>query len=153
MSKKHTKRVICSNRRARYDYHILDTLEVGIVLTGTEIKSIRHNDVNINDSYAECRAGGVVWINGYIPEFKQANRFNHYPRRERYLLLNKREIKKLLGKTKDKGLTLIPLSLYLNEKNYAKLEIGLCKGKKEYDKRQSIKEAEWQRDKARLLAN
>lgn len=146
------KKVIVVNRKARYEYFIDETFEAGIVLVGSEAKSLRNNDVNIGDSYADCENGEVVLINSYIPEYSKAFAYNHSPRRTRKLLLRKRQIKKLVGALKTKGVTIVPLSIYFNNKNLAKVEIALVRGKKEYDKRQSIKEADWKRDKARIMS-
>lgn len=148
---KSQKRTVVNNRRARYEFAILDVVEAGIVLVGTEVKSLRHNEANIADAYADEENGEIVLINSYIPEFKEANRFNHQPKRTRKLLLNAREIKKLIGQIKMKGVTLIPLSIYFNHKNIAKVELGICKGKKEFDKRETIKQRDWQRQKSRVL--
>lgn len=146
-----TRQPIAVNKKARHDYHIEDTLEAGIVLQGTEVKSLREGKANIRDAYAFER-GGEIWLhNCYIAEYKMGNRFNHAPTRERKLLLKRREIKKLIGQLKTKGVTLIPLELYFNEKGIAKLMIGLASGKKKYEKREAIKERDWKREQARLL--
>jgi SsrA-binding protein len=145
-----SKKIIAQNRRARHEYFIEESLEVGIVLMGSEVKSVREGNVNIADSYADEQNGEVLLLQAYIAEYKGANQFNHIPKRPRKLLLHKNEIKKLFGKLKVKGYTLVPLSIYLNEKNIVKLEIGLAKGKKQYDKRASEKERDWNRDKARI---
>ncbi|MCE2992250.1 MAG: SsrA-binding protein SmpB [Candidatus Jidaibacter sp.] len=148
------KKVIVYNRKAKYDYFIDETLEAGIVLVGSEAKSLRAHDVNINDAYVDHENGAMMLINSYIPEYdKAATAFNHSPRRTRKLLLHKRQIKKLIGMIKTKGVTIVPLSVYFNNKNIAKLEIAVVRGKKEYDKRESIKQADWKREKARIMAS
>ncbi len=147
------KKMIARNRRATFDYDIIERLEAGIVLSGSEIKSIRENNVSLNESYAGSMAGSqdVYLFNVFIPEYKQATYNNHEPRQPRKLLLHRRQINKWLGAVRKKGLTLVPLSLYFNEKNRIKVEIGLGKGKKKADKRESIKERDWKREKARVL--
>lgn len=154
MTKQKSKsRAVVTNRRARYDYFIDETFEAGIVLVGSEAKSLRNNDANINDAYVDHENGELVLINSYVPEYSKAFAFNHVPRRVRKLLLHKRQIKKIIGTLKTRGTTIVPLSIYFNKKNIAKVEIAIVRGKKEYDKRQSIKEADWRRDKARLMSN
>lgn len=138
------------NRRARYEYAISDEFESGMVLTGTEVKSLRRGDVNIADAYAAVKNEEIWLINSYIGVWSGGNRFNHEPRRHRKLLLSKKEIQKLLGKLKAKGVTLIPLSLYFNKRGYAKIKIGLATGKKQHEKRDTIKEREWEREKGRI---
>ncbi len=137
------------NRRARFDYFIEDTYEAGIVLKGTEIKSIRGGKASINDSYAIIRNSEVFLVNMFIAHYKEGNIFNHEEKRSRKLLLHKSEIKKLDNKLKLEGYTLIPLKLYF-VRGKAKIELGLCKGKKNYDKRESIKERDLKRETARL---
>lgn len=129
-------RLIARNRKARYDFEILETFEAGMVLMGTEVKSLRDGRVNLTDSYAEVRDGEVFLRNLHISPYTQGNRFNHEPLRARKLLLNRREIRKLIGKTAEKGLTLVALSLYF-KRGKAKCELGLARGKKSYDKRAS----------------
>lgn len=144
--------IAAQNRKARHDYNILEEYEAGICLNGTEVKSLRTGKANIVDAYADIRDDAVWLLNSYIPEYKNAsNYYNHNPRRERKLLLHKREIKKLFGKVKEKGLTLIALSIYFNKKGLAKVKLALCSGKTKYDKRQTIKERDWQRQKSRTL--
>jgi SsrA-binding protein len=143
--------VIADNRRARFDYEILDTLEVGIQLTGTEVKSLRANKANIAESYVQVKNGELWLINANIPEYTLGNRFNHEPRRTRKLLAHGREIARLFQGTSRDGLTIVPLKIYFNERGRVKLEIALAKGKKKHDKRETAKERDWQRDKARLL--
>lgn len=148
---------VAQNRRARFDYEILETLEAGIMLTGSEVKSVRSGKVSINESYAGemggDMAGEIYLFNANITEYTEANQFNHQPTRPRKLLLRKRQANRFLGSIRRKGMTLIPLTLYFNAKGLAKIELGLGKGKKTVDKRQTIKEREWGRDKARLLRN
>ena len=144
------KQVIAQNNKARYLYSIDLTLEAGIVLTGTEVKSLRYGKASIGEAYAEVSNEEVYLINSHIPEYVKANRNNHTPTRVRKLLLKKKEIKKLIGMVKNKGMTLIPLSLYFNHKNIAKLLIGIAKGKTSYDKRETIKQREWERSKNRM---
>lgn len=139
------------NRKARHEYFILEETEAGIVLTGSEIKSLREGKANIQDAFAEERKGEIWLLNAHISEYKGSNRFNHKPLRPRKLLLHKKEIKKLIGKIREKGVTLIPISLYINSRNIAKLKLALAKGKKLYDKRADLKEKEWKRDKERIV--
>ena len=142
---------VALNRKARFDYHINDTMEAGIVLTGTEVKSLRAGKANIQDAYA-AEHGEELWlINSHIDEYTQGNRFNHQPRRHRKLLLKKREVSKLIGQLRTKGVTLIPLELYFNERGIAKIALGLATGKKQHDKRDAIKERDWKREQARAL--
>jgi len=144
-------RPIAENRRARFDYFIEETFEAGIMLTGTEVKSLRAGKANIAESYAAIEGDEIVLINADIPPYAKANRFNHEPRRHRKLLLHRKEIGKLIGAVQREGRTIIPTRLYWNEKGIAKLEIGLAKGKKLHDKRETSAERDWQRDKARLM--
>lgn len=138
------------NKRARFDYEILETYTAGIVLTGTEIKSIRLGKAQIAESFCEFHNHELFAINTYVEEYAFGNRFNHAARSERKLLLNKRELKSLHRSVQAKGLTIVPLRLFTNEKGLAKLEIGLCRGKKTYDKRESLKEADTKRDLDRI---
>ena len=133
------------NRQAKYNYFILEELECGIVLTGTEIKSIRDGKANLKDSYAVIRNHEVYLLNTHISEYTEGNIFNHDPRRSRKLLLHKREILKLESKVNQEGCTLVPLKLYFN-KNKVKILLGLCKGKKTFDKRETIKERDLKRE-------
>lgn len=145
-------KTIAENRRARFDYFIEDTIEAGIMLTGTEVKSLRTGRANIAESYAAVEGRAIVLVNADIPPYGQAtNYFNHEPRRPRKLLLHARQIGRLIGAVQKEGSTLIPLRLYFNEKGLAKLELALAKGKKLHDKREATAERDWQRDKARLL--
>jgi SsrA-binding protein len=145
------KKVVADNRKARFSYSIEDTLEAGIQLLGSEVKSLRAGKATIAESYAQAKDGEIVLINSYIPEYTQASRFNHEPRRPRKLLVHKREVHKLSVAVLREGMTLIPLRLYFTPKGIAKLELGLAKGKKLHDKRETEKKRDWQRDKARLM--
>jgi SsrA-binding protein len=143
-------KVIAENRKARHDYFVEERYEAGIILTGTEIKSIRAARVNLKDSYAEI-VNGEVWLNQmHISPYEQGNRFNHDPLRKRKLLLNRSEINKLLGKVQQQGMTLIPLKIYLKQ-GLAKIELGLCKGKKSYDKRDDLANRDAKRQMEREL--
>ncbi|PKH68422.1 SsrA-binding protein [Flavobacterium sp. ALD4] len=144
------KSVKILNKRARYDYEIIEKFTAGIVLAGTEIKSIRLGKANITESFCEFSGTELFAINTYIEEYTFGNQFNHKARSERKLLLNKKELKSLARSVQAKGLTIIPLKLFTNEKGMAKLEIGLCRGKKTYDKRESLKEQDTKRDLARI---
>ncbi|KDN54061.1 SsrA-binding protein SmpB [Flavobacterium seoulense] len=145
------KNVNILNKRARFDYEIIEKYTAGIVLAGTEIKSIRLGKANITESFCEFNSHNELFaINTYIEEYSFGNQFNHKSRSERKLLLNKRELKNLARSVQAKGLTIIPLRLFTNEKGIAKLEIGLCKGKKNYDKRESLKEQDTKRDLDRI---
>ncbi len=145
------QKTIAENRRARFDYFLDDVIEAGIQLLGTEIKALRDGRANIAESYASVEGREIVLINSDIPPYKQANRFNHEPRRHRKLLLHRKEIDRMIGAVQREGRTIVPLRLYLNEQGKAKLEIALAKGKKLHDKREASAERDWQRDKARLL--
>jgi len=144
-------KVVAENRKARFNYAIEDTFETGIALTGTEVKSLRAGKSTIAESYADPRDGEIWLVNANIPEYLQANRFNHEPRRPRKLLLHKRQINKLIGAVEREGMTLIPLKLYFNEQGRAKLELALAKGKKLHDKRETEKKRDWSREKGRLM--
>lgn len=143
--------VIADNRRARFDYEIMDNLEVGVMLTGTEVKSLRASKATIAESYVQVKNGELWWVNAHIPEYNQGNRFNHEPRRIRKLLAHAREIARFGQAVDREGLTIVPLKIYFNERGRVKLEIALAKGKKIHDKRQTEKNRDWQRDKARLM--
>lgn len=144
-------KTIALNRRARHDYDIAETLEAGLVLTGSEVKSLRNGQANIAESYAG-EEGGEIWlVNAYIPEFAQANQFNHAPKRRRKLLLKRRQIAQLAGAIGQQGMTLVPLKLYFNDRGIAKLELGVAKGRKTVDKRNVIKKRDWDRQKARIM--
>jgi SsrA-binding protein len=140
-------RVVADNRKARFNYEILDTLEAGIALTGTEVKSLRQGKATIGEASGE----ELFLFNAYIPEYLQANRFNHETRRPRRLLLHKRQIDKLIGATQREGFTVIPLKIYFNERGRAKVELGLGRGKKLHDKRETEKRRSWDRERARLM--
>ena len=142
---------MADNRRARYDYEFLDTFEAGLALVGTEVKALREGKANIAESYATVENGELVLINSHIPEYSQASRFNHEPRRKRKLLMHRREIDRLAAGVQREGLTIVPLKLYFNDRGRAKLAIALAKGKKLHDKRQTEKKRDWQREKSRLM--
>lgn len=143
--------IIAENRKARFNYEIIDTWEAGLQLTGTEVKSLRNSKANIAESYASFEDGEMWLINSYVPEYLQANRFNHEPRRRRKLLLNKREIAKLTQAVDREGMTIVPLKLYFNDRGRAKIEIAVAKGKKVHDKRETERKRDWSREKSRLL--
>ncbi|WP_374577951.1 SsrA-binding protein SmpB [Phenylobacterium sp.] len=144
-------KTIAENRRARYDYFLEEPFEAGLVLTGSEVKSLRTGRANIAESYVSVEGDEVVLINADIPPFAQANRFNHEPRRHRKLLLHRKQLDRLIGAVQREGRTIIPTKLYWSDKGLAKLEIAVAKGKKLHDKREATAERDWQRDKARLL--
>lgn len=145
------QKIVAENRKARHNYFIEETFEAGLALQGTEVKALRSGEGSIAESYAEVKDGQVWLINATIPEFSHGNRHNHEPKRPRKLLLHNREIDKLFGAVERKGMTLVPLSVYFNSRGRAKVELALAKGKQAHDKRQTIKDRDWQRDKARLL--
>ncbi|NLW60685.1 MAG: SsrA-binding protein SmpB [Firmicutes bacterium] len=144
-------RKIATNRRARHEYFIEETIEAGIVLTGTEVKALRLGKGNLNDSYAQIKAEEVFLYNCHISPYEYGNRFNHDPLRPRKLLLHKAEIRKLAAKIKEKGYTLVPLSMYFDRKNRVKVELALAKGKKLYDKRHDLAKRDAAREMARAL--
>jgi SsrA-binding protein len=144
-------KIVAENRRARFDFAINEVFEAGIVLQGTEVKSLRFGEGSIAESYAEVSEEQVWLVNSNIPEFSHGNRFNHEPKRPRKLLLNHREIAKLHGAVARKGMTLVPLSIYFNGQGRAKVELALAKGKNAQDKRDTTKEREWKREQGRLL--
>ena len=144
-------KLIAENRKARHDFFIEDTLEAGIMLAGSEVKSLRDGQSNITESYAEMKEGELYLVNAYIPEYKQASQLNHETRRPRKLLLHKKEIDKLGGLIQRKGMTVVPLKLYFNSRGRAKVELGIAKGKKQHDKRETEKARDWNRQKARLM--
>ena len=144
-------KIICLNRKASFNYFFIELIEAGIVLKGSEIKSVRDGKVNIAESYAVEKDGEIVLLNSHIPAYKQASYSNHNPTDERKLLFNKREINKLIGKINREGLTLVPTKMYF-KKGKAKIEIAVAKGKKQYDKRQTKKTRDWNREKSRLLS-
>ena len=146
------RKIAAENRRARFHYEIGETFEAGLMLTGTEVKSLRTGKATITESYASVdRAGEIFLINANIPEYLQANRFNHQPKRPRKLLLKSREIAKLSQGTERQGMTIVPLKIYFNEKGRAKVEIALARGKQLHDKRETEKARDWNREKGRLL--
>lgn len=144
-------RIAAENRRARFNYEILDTIEAGIVLTGTEVKALRGGKATIAESYAEIDNGELYLVNSNIPEYLQANRFNHSPRRPRKLLVQHRQLAKLAQGIEREGMTIVPLKVYFNEKGRAKVEIALAKGKKLHDKRETEKKRDWQREQGRIM--
>lgn len=146
-------KIIAQNKKAYHEYHIEDKIEAGIVLKGTEVKALRCSKASITESYADEIGNEIFLLGASINEYSKAKKFNHYPRRQRKLLLHKKEIKKLTGFVKRKGYTLVPLSLYFNERNIAKLSLGIAKGKKKHDKREAIKQKDWNKRKARLMKN
>jgi len=146
----HGLKIICLNKKASFNYFFEDLLEAGLVLKGSEIKSIRDGKVNIADSYAIEKNGEIILINSHIASYKQASYSNHKPMDERKLLLNKKEINKLIGKMQRDGFTIVPTKIYL-KKGKAKIELAVAKGKKQFDKRATIKNRDWNRDKARYI--
>ena len=146
MGKKPQTKIIAKNKKAFYNYDLLETFEAGISLLGSEVKSIRKGQISLKESYAELRDGEVFLLHCHISPYEAANRFNHEPRRERKLLLHKREIKRLTGKIKEKGLTLVPTKVVINAKGKVKVEISLAKGKRTYQKKEVIKERDIQRE-------
>ena len=144
-------KVAAENRKARFAYEVLDTIESGLVLTGTEVKSLRQGQANIQESYASLEGGELWLINSYLPEYLQGNRFNHEPRRRRKLLVSKREMARLGQAVEREGMTLVPLKIYFNERGRAKLLLAVARGKKLHDKRESEKQRDWAREKGRLL--
>ena len=146
-----TDRYAALNRRACHDYLIEDTLEAGLVLHGTEVKSLRQGGASIAEAYADVQAGELFLVNANIPEYKASAHFNHQPRRPRKLLLHRKQVDRLLGAVKREGVTIVPLALYFNERGRAKIELGLARGKRKADRRQAERDRDWQRNKARLL--
>jgi len=144
-------KLIAENRKARHNYEILETFEAGIVLTGTEVKSLRRGSPNISEAYASPENNELWIINAYIPEYEEGNRFNHDPRRHRKALLSRREITKMQHAVARDGMTIVPLKIYFNEKGRAKIELAVARGRKSYDKREADKKRDWQREKSRLL--
>lgn len=149
--KHQARKLVAENRRARFDYFLEESVEAGLVLTGSEVKSLRLGRANIAESYASVEGGEMVLINAYIPEYPGANRFNHEPRRGRKLLLHRRQIAKLTQAIQREGRTIVPVKLFFDEKGRAKLEIALAKGKKLHDKRATEADKDWKRDQARLM--
>lgn len=148
---KPAQRAAAVNRRARFNYEIGQTFEAGIALTGTEVKSLRDGKSSIADAFAGERDGELWLYNAYIPEYLQANRFNHKPRRARKLLLHRREMNRLIGAVQREGMTVVPTKIYFNDRGLAKVEIALARGKKLHDKRETAKKRDWEREKRRLL--
>jgi SsrA-binding protein len=144
-------KVVADNRKARFNYEIGETFEAGIALTGSEVKSLRAGKATIAESYADSKDGELWLINANIPEYVQAGRFNHAPKRPRKLLLHKRQIHKLAGAVEREGMTIVPLKLYFNARGRAKLEIALARGKKLHDKRETMKKRSWERERGRLM--
>jgi SsrA-binding protein len=144
-------RYVAQNRRARHDYLIEDTLEAGVVLKGTEVKVLRQGQASIAEAYADESGGELYLVNANIPEYKSSAHFNHQPRRPRKLLLHKRQMNRLMGAIRREGVTVVPLSIYFNERGRAKVELGLARGKRKVDKRQAEKQRDWQRSRARIL--
>lgn len=143
---------LAQNKKARHDYQILETIEAGLVLTGTEIKSVRERRINLKDGFAQIHNGEAWLMNVHISEYTQGNRFNHDPLRARKLLLHKKEIQKLTGQTSEKGITIVPLKVYLKH-GFAKVLLGIAKGKHDYDKRETIKKRDQEREIRRTLKN
>ena len=144
-------KVIADNRKARFNYEIGEVMEAGLVLTGSEVKSLRGGRATIGESYADARDGAIWLINANIPEYRQAANFNHAPKRPRKLLLHQRQINKLAGAVEREGMTIVPLKIYFNDKGRAKIEIALGKGKKMHDKRETLKKRSWDRERGRLM--
>ena len=142
---------MAQNRKARHDYFIEDTLEAGMMLLGSEVKSLRSGRASIAEAFAAEKDGDLYLLNAHIPEYESANRFNHAPRRPRKLLLHKKESERLKGRINREGMTLVPLAIYFNARGIAKCQLGVAKGKHKSDKRQTIKERDWQREQARVL--
>jgi SsrA-binding protein len=145
------QKIVADNRKARYLYFIESTLEAGLVLTGSEVKSLRSGKANIAESYAMAKDGELFLVNAYIPEYLMANRFNHEPRRVRKLLVRGLQGRRLAIAIQREGMTLIPMKVYFNPRGIAKVELGVAKGKKLHDKRETSKSRDWARDKARLM--
>ncbi|MGD9921447.1 MAG: SsrA-binding protein SmpB [Pseudorhodoplanes sp.] len=150
-AKERPLKVVADNRKARFNYEIGETFEAGVALTGSEVKSLRAGKATIAESYADSRGGEMWLINSNIPEYLQAGRDNHAPKRPRKLLLHKRQINKLIGAVERQGFTVVPLKLYFNARGRAKVEIALARGKKLHDKRDTLKKRSWDRERGRLL--
>ncbi len=144
-------KVVADNRRARFNYEIGEAFEAGIALTGTEVKSLRAGKATISEAYADSRDGELWLINSNIPEYLQASRFNHAPKRPRKLLLHKRQVNKLVGAVEREGMTIVPLKIYFNDRGRAKVEVALGRGKKLHDKRETLKKRSWDRERSRLM--
>jgi SsrA-binding protein len=149
--KPRASKVIADNRKARFNYEIGEVVEAGIALTGTEVKSLRQGRANIAESYADAKGGEIWLVNANIPEYLQASRFNHAPKRPRKLLLHRRQINKLAAAVDREGMTIVPLKLFFNDKGRAKIEIALGRGKKLHDKREAEKKRSWERERGRLM--
>ncbi|QFR32263.1 SsrA-binding protein SmpB [Ancylobacter sp. TS-1] len=145
------RKVVADNRRARFDFDIGEVFEAGIALSGTEVKSLRNGRATVAESYVSAKTGEAIIYNTFIPEYLQANRFNHEPRRPRKLLLHKREIAKIWQAVEREGMTVVPLRIFFNEQGRAKVEIAIARGRKAHDKREALKEKDWARDKQRLM--
>lgn len=145
-------KAVAQNRKARFDYYIEESMEAGIILTGTEVKSLRKGEASIAESYASPKEGAVWLVNAYIPEYKQAHgKLQHEVRRPRKLLLHKNQLAKLIAAVQRKGVTLVPLSIYFNDRGIAKVELGIAAGKKMHDKREAVKDRDWKREQSRLM--
>lgn len=145
-------KTVAQNRRARFDYFIEDVMEAGIVLTGTEVKSLRLGQASLNESYADVKGSEIFLVNAYIPEYNKAHaKLQHETRRPRKLLLHRNQMDKLIGAVNRKGTTLIPISVYFNNRGIAKVELGIATGKKQHDKRDTIKDRDWKREKSRIM--
>jgi SsrA-binding protein len=144
-------KTVAQNRRARFDYSIEDTFEAGIVLVGTEVKSLRRGQASITEAYASDQGGELYLLNAHIAPYDSGKTFGHEPRRPRKLLLHRREIGKMIGAIRREGMTLVPLSIYFNARGQAKVSLALAKGRRKADQRQAIKDRDWQRQKSRLL--
>jgi SsrA-binding protein len=153
MAEKKTRpfKIIAENRKARFNYEIGEVVEAGIALTGTEVKSLRQGKATIAESYADAKGGEIWLVNANIPEYLQASRFNHAPKRPRKLLLHRRQIDKLAAAVDREGMTIIPLKMFFNDKGRAKIEIALGRGKKLHDKRETEKKRSWERERGRLM--
>ena len=148
---KPTTRPVSENRKARHRFAVLETLECGMALLGSEVKSLREGKLSLDESYGRVRDGELWLVGADIPEYKQATIWNHDPKRPRKLLIHRREMKKFAGKAREKGLTLVPLKVYFNARGVAKVQMGLCKGKKLHDKRETLKKADMKRDIERAM--
>lgn len=145
------RKVVAQNRRATHDYFIEERLEAGLALMGSEVKSLRAGKASLGEAYAGEQKGELFLLNAHISEYAPANRFGHEPKRPRKLLVHRRELERLLGLVRREGYTLVPLSIYFNDRGIAKLELGMAKGKRKADRREDVKKRDWQRQKARLL--
>jgi SsrA-binding protein len=146
-------KIVGENRRARYDYEIIEDFEAGIELKGSEVKSLREGRINLQEAYAAMKGNELFLLNSNIAEYREANRFNHEPKRPRKLLLHRKQIDKLANGVLKEGLTIVPLKLFFNKRGKAKVDIALGRGKKKIDKRETVKARDWSREKSRLLQN